>query len=250
MQHVGRCAPALIGYHRKEAGIGLEKRAILCYESGSWVSQDAKAVAKRDFTATYRLTVEQIVLTNPDEMPRETLLFWICTFNAATTSAALLQKKIKPIPKSEDRAQFNSMNKYAWLSNFFPSIIYDSENSTIYPTLESGYVAFKARQAGYGRDVVDSLAHIIDPKQAKRAGADLWNRISEEDNAAAIGEMGRLAKLKFDQNPVIAQWLKTSTAALEEFTSDGFWGSCLGTCLTEDSNHLGRIIEGVREQLQ
>lgn len=169
-------------------------------------------------------------------------------YNSEITLEALKRKKIKKIDLKSKNIQFSSMNLYAWLSNFFPTRVYDPIHHIIYPSVESGYVAFKARQAGYDKEDVVPYAHAIDPKQVKQMGKNLWERNSEEANKLAIDEMHRLVTLKFQQNPLIASWLCTAiNVEFEEFTGDPFWGSAFGTIYNENSNHLGKIIQKVRD---
>ena len=162
---------------------------------------------------------------------------------------ALRQKEKKGIkPISDPIAEFNSMNKYAWLSNFFQTFFFDPEHKIVFPSVESAYVCFKARKANR-LDLLPELAHTLDPKAVKREGSDLWQRETGEDDEEAIAEMKRLVTLKFEQNPAIRAWLVSSEATLREHTSDYFWGTAFGTDLSESSNHLGRIIEEVRQEL-
>jgi predicted NAD-dependent protein-ADP-ribosyltransferase YbiA (DUF1768 family) len=56
-------------------------------------------------------------------------------------------------------------------------------------------------------------------------------------------EMRRLVRLKFEQNPVLLNWLITSrNIELEEHTNDSFWGTAMGTIYKPTSNRLGKIL--------
>lgn len=218
-------------------------------------------------------TMEKVVSLNPEMICKEHLLSWINDFNRIKTMSEIRKKHISPVKfgrmghESDDLNQtgylddgndkldvknvrvplrFNSMNQYAWLSNFFQTLIYDEENGIIYPSVESGYVAFKARKAEKTAEEVASFAHIINPKEAKQEGFGIWVRSSPEDNKDAVKEMRRLVTLKFQQNPFIAEWLQQTPPPFEEFTNDHFWGSAMGT---GGWNKLGKIIEDIREIL-
>lgn len=180
------------------------------------------------------------------------LIYWIRHFNCAMMIQSFKRREIKPIEETEAVARFSSMHKgHAWLSNFFKTILYDPKNQLIYPSVENGYVVFKATKANLGHEEICHFASCLNPKEVKQMGAYLWERITPQQNQEAISEMSRLVFLKFQQNPFIAEWLKKSTARLQEFTRDAFWGSQLGTLPIEDqnSNHLGKILEWARSQL-
>lgn len=228
---------SLSNYNQKLQGL-------LIYD-GSWKIQSTDKISSDLLLAT----LKHVVSLNPKNIKEEHLVYWIKNFNSLMSLHCLKNKLIKPIESSDTKVQFSSMNKYGWLSNFFLTLIYDPLHNIFYPSVENGYVAFKARK-GAAKDLqVIEFAKIVNPKQVKQQGANLWCRTTPADDMAAITEMERLVSLKFNQNPFIAQWLKKSTLPLEEFTNDNFWGSAMGTTTDPNSNHLGKIIEVVRNSL-
>lgn len=230
---------------------------LLVYQDGEW-----KVVRKGLSKAVFEQTVEKIVSLNFSSTFDQgaPLVKWIESFNKAWTSFRVEEEKLlgkskqqflRPIGKEEESVKFSSRTSHAWLSNFFATLIYDPTYHIIYPTLESGYVAFKARAARVPEEEVVQFAHTIDPHQVKQDGSDLWDRNSQERDQMAISEMTRLVTLKFAQNPYIADWLRDCSVPLEENSGCNFWGTSYGTTQEiENSNHLGKILQIVREQLQ
>lgn len=226
-----------------------EKRGLLVYESGKWKKVMLSSSSKNsDILLTTMQKVLDLDLTGVN---KSHLLYWIEQFNSNLSLEYLKNREIRPVDLSVPRIQFSSMNHYRWLSNFFPTLIYDPTHQMIYPSVENGYVAFKARKSEITECEVTTIAHIIGSKRVKQLGREFWQRSSESDNQIAIAEMERLVSLKFQQNPFLANWLKKTEAPLEEFTNDSFWGSAMGT-LTEDdnANQLGQIIGQVRAVLK
>lgn len=233
---------------------------LLMYHQDRWSILDLRSTLPSD--EVFQNTVEKVVSLNfiflqeypeKDKALIEThLIDWIRNFNSSMMIVNSKKRKIRSI-EAETIVQFSSTNTkgHIWLSNFFKTIIYDPQNLLIYPSTENGYVIFKAVKAGLSPDEIFSLAICLNPKEVKQRGADLWIRVTPEDDQEAICEMNRLVSLKFQQNPFLADWLKKSTAPLQEFTNDYFWGSAMGTIPLEDenSNHLGKIIETIRRQL-
>ena len=176
----------------------------------------------------------------------------ICRVNAAYTNLMLLHRQIKSPTKTPDTIRFHAFDKeYAWLSNFFPTLIFDAANKCIYPSVEHGYVSFKARNTEkYDPKTLTYINHECTAKEAKAFGQELWQRVSEEDTNTALIEMTRLIQLKFMQNTSLQKLLMvTNICSLEEFTSDNFWGTGHGKCVSKDSNRLGKIIMHYRNTL-
>lgn len=233
---------------------------LLMYNENCWGVVDIRQILPSN--DEFQNTIEKVISldflflqTYPERektVIEKHLFYWIRHFNSAMMILKLKNKEIKPIAATETLVQFSSMRKgTSWLSNFFTTIIYDPNNQLIYPSVENGYVVFKAIKGSLSREEIFSLAGCLNPKEVKQRGADLWVRSTQEDNNEALMEMNRLVHLKFQQNPLIAEWLKSSSARLQEFTKDAFWGSQLGTLPIEDenSNHLGKILETVRVNL-
>lgn len=238
-------ALALRAYRHTTKDGNPNQRGVLIHTEGTWKIENV--ILKED---TFNSTLEKILSINPSKIPEIDLIYWIENFNSAISLLKLKNKKIKPIEEGMINVQFSSMTRYEWLSNFFITVIYDSTYNMIYPSVENGYVAFKARKTNTANEEVIKFAHIIDSKKVKQLGHSLWARATLDDDNEAIAEMRRLVTLKFQQNPFIASWLKKSQATLEEFTADPFWGSALGTNYEANSNHLGKIIQQVRAALQ
>lgn len=236
-------AQGLKGYYQQAKADKSKQTTNILVFDGSW-----KVVAIDKASSSVLMgTLEKVVALNPKELVEEQMMYWISHFNFALSLSAFKQRQIKPILPTDKNVQFSSMNQYAWLSNFFLSLIYDPVNKIFYPSVENGYVAFKARKGSRNADEVLALAHHIGSKMVKQLGKDLWKRTSDEDNKAAVAEIERLNVLKYHQNPFLADWLKRSQASLEEFTNDPFWGSAMGTCTDENSNQTGKAIERVRK---
>lgn len=244
---------AFADYYKKTSTMKGDERRTLIYDQEAWKIIDLKK-EKLPSQNTFTDTIIKILSINPTDIPKRELLYWIMRFNSEMTATLLKNKKIKAIESNAESVQFNSMNAYAWLSNFFITVIYDQRFNMIYPSVESGYVAFKARKALENnpdeRVEVSEFAHCLCPKEVKQKGSGLWVRTTDEDNEEAVAEMERLVGLKFDQNPVIKSLLNKSNALLKEFTSDTFWGTGMGTVDDKNSNQLGKILERKREALQ
>lgn len=244
---------AFKGYYTKTYTQKREERGTLIYDGKTWKMIKIDEL-KESIDPLFIETIKKVLSLEASRIPQRELFYWIDNFNSAMTINLLKHKKIQPIASAEGKIQFNSMNKYAWLSNFFVTLIYDPKFQMIYPSVESGYVAFKARkwnEEAQSASKVDALtyAHTLCPKTVKQQGVSLWERKTTQDDVEAVQEMERLVNLKFDQNSLIREFLKKSTGDLEEFTRDPFWGSALGTAENENSNQLGKIIERKRATL-
>lgn len=241
-------------YYQKTHSKKLDERGVLIYHGDKWTITNLTTLKKpMKAEDVISETLTKIMTINPADILEADLIYWIKQFNYSMAMILLKNKQIKPIAKtSTEKVRFASVNEYRWLSNFFITLIYDPQYRMIYPSSESGYVSFKARKAAETQPEIDVLtyAHCLAPNIVKRLGASLWHRNTEEDSALAVAEMTRLVALKFNQNPLLESFLKLSVAPLEEFTSDPFWGSALGTAPEEESNQLGKIIQREREALQ
>lgn len=144
--------------------------------------------------------------------------------------------------------RFNSMHKtISWLSNFFPSLILDLEKQRVYLTLEHGYVLFKGEMAGFNFEALNELIDTESPREAKQRGFRVWERQTTADEEASLVEMERLVHLKFLFNPILQTLLKrTGELEIRENTGDPYWGTAFDQILTDDSNHLGKILMAVR----
>ncbi|MCI5051947.1 MAG: NADAR family protein [Simkaniaceae bacterium] len=190
-------------------------------------------------TAKALLSAPEDILTSKLALP------FIRKFNTAWTTAQIVQKKITaPARDATGELRFNSYGKYAWLSNFFPTIIVDQAKKRVYGTIEAGYVAFKADLAGEA-EIPTEVCKTIDGKSAKRMGTS----IARPPEPESLIEMERLVRLKFEQNAKAAELLsKTAPLHLSEHTADVFWGNGNGS-VSGAQNHMGRITERVRASL-
>lgn len=225
---------------------------LLIYQEESWkiVNINDLKAQPQQLSLFLLESAKKVLSLEASNLNPEHLTYWLNRFNSTLTSLELKAKKIIAIPEATKNVQFNSCNAYAWLSNFFTSLIYDSTHKVIYPSVECGYVAFKARKINKSAQEILSFAHNLNAKDVKQQGRDLWKRNSKKDDLEAIIEMKRLVSLKFKQNVTLSILLKKSAgASIEEFTSDPFWGTANGAVYTADSNQLGKIIEQVRTEL-
>ncbi|CAF24498.1 NADAR family protein [Candidatus Protochlamydia amoebophila] len=224
---------------------------ILLVQNGQWQSVDQ---SYKYIQALFEQTIQEIVLLDSSQINTPFLAVWIRDFNATKTTKDLQNKKITTIKASDTHIQFSSVKGFEWLSNFYPTLIYDAENQFIYPHVEAAYVAFKAKMAGKSPEEVREFAITIDPKLVKQLGSHLWRWETPEDGKKVIQEMRRLVALKVSQNPLIKTWLTPSadrSLTFEEFTSDTFWGSGYGTKIDDmQSNHLGRIFNEISNELK
>ncbi len=226
-----------------------QPKGLLVYSNAQWIvipNNPKKILDKIFLDTTAKIVSEDLSIVQKGHLEK-----FLNFFNSSWTCAELAKKKIKGISKkTKGEIGFNSYGQYAWLSNFFHTLIYDSEHKKIYPSVESGYVAFKARIAN-DSEAEAKYAAELDPKKAKREGASLWIRQNEKDEEFAIVEMRRLVTLKFTQNSKLTELLCTSgNKSLVEHTSDPFWGDAYGSIDTETGNQLGKIISEIRENLR
>ena len=130
------------------------------------------------------------------------------------------------------------VGEFAFLSNFHPSTIY--VNGVKYATIEHAYQAAKTN------DQLTSalIASAKSPSIAKKLGRTVALREDWED--VKFDLMKKLIRLKFE-NPFLRPMLDaTGDAELIEvnFWNDTTWGVCRGV----GKNHLGRILQEVREE--
>lgn len=137
------------------------------------------------------------------------------------------------------------VGEHAFLSNFFPVDIFREEGTPvmIFPSVENAYQASKTT------DYKVRLAFVsITAGQAKRLGRTLALR--EDWYAVRLRIMEELVRQKFTASanrPLTQRLLATGDAALVEgnWWGDTFWGVCEG----RGSNHLGRILMQIRDEL-
>ena len=131
--------------------------------------------------------------------------------------------------------------KYAFLSNFYDSNIYDAEGN-VYPTVEHYFQAMKTTDANLRKQIATAET----PGRAKRMGrrVDLrpdWQIIK-------IKVMREALIQKFSEPELRNQLIATGDATLIEgnWWHDTFWGMCDGI----GENHLGKLLMEIREELK
>ena len=111
----------------------------------------------------------------------------------------------------------------------------------LYPSVECAYQAAKTRNPLERRAFITATS-----SSAKRLGKTVT--VSADWEQRKIGVMLQLLRQKFAKEPYRTRLLETRGAALVEanYWGDRFWGVCKG----EGLNHLGRLLETVRDELE
>ena len=131
--------------------------------------------------------------------------------------------------------------EYRFLSNFYPAkVVIDG---LTYSSSEAAYQSLKCA-------AIEERAQFtaLEPLEAKNLGAWVYPR--EDWDEVRLGEMARVLRAKFTQNPQLGRWLvSTAGSVLAEGNTwdDRFWGVNLYT--GEGENHLGRLLMALREEL-
>lgn len=130
---------------------------------------------------------------------------------------------------------------YAFLSNFYPSVI--TIMGKKYPTVEHAYQVAKFKD----ESLRDKIRKAPTPGAAK-SQARLWPVERDDWDEYRLTVMARLLRLKFKPDSRLAlDLLATGDGYLAEGNhwKDTFWGICNG----EGENHLGLMLMGVRGEL-
>ena len=128
--------------------------------------------------------------------------------------------------------------RYYFLSNFYPSPI------------EIDGLRYESAEAAFQRQKSVQHAHLftgdITPIEAKRLGKRVPINVGEW-NARRLSVMRMVVHAKFEQNPKLQQSLLATTKPIVEDNTwgDTYWGKCRGV----GSNHLGQILQEVRDSL-
>lgn len=141
----------------------------------------------------------------------------------------------KPSPEiSSFRGEFK------FLSNFW--FVPINWEGVVYPTTEHAYQASKTLD----REERVRIAQLKSPGDAMREGRKLPVRADWEQ--VKLGVMLALTRLKFSSGNLRTKLLATGDAHLVEGNTwqDTFWGICDGV----GSNHLGKILMQVRDELR
>lgn len=131
---------------------------------------------------------------------------------------------------------------YAFLSNFYPSSIFDSNDGLTYPTVEH---FFQAKKSVILRER-ELISKADTPGQAKRMGRKVQLRSDWEDIKLLV--MEDALRRKFLKPRFKEALLATGDEELVEGNhwGDTFWGVCKGV----GENHLGKLLMKIREDLR
>jgi len=151
---------------------------------------------------------------------------------------------------------FNSKTpSYAFLSNFFPTLIavrgINTEQPRLYWCLETAYLSLKI--ASQFPEKANEIANTLNPLQAKKMSASLKKDpyYLESNEQEKINLMQELLECKFTQNPQLHRLLlDTIPHELKEDTKDSFWGIGINkdsTPPSEGQNHLGHLLQEFRD---
>lgn len=128
--------------------------------------------------------------------------------------------------------------KFYFLSNFYPcTIVIDGLR---YESAEAAFQGQKSVQHAH------LFTGNITPLEAKRLGRRVPIDVREW-NARRLEAMKRVVWAKFEQNPKLRKLLIAVTEPIVEDNTwgDTYWGKCRGV----GSNHLGQILQEVRDSL-
>ena len=138
-------------------------------------------------------------------------------------------------------------DEYAFLSNFYPVMIYDFENEIIYPSVEHAFQANKTISI----EVRKIIAMLPTPGKAKRAGQlvvlrDDWEKVR-------VDIMGKLLLQKFNNGYLQGLLMSTKPHKLVECNEwhDNFWGVCIcARCafFHKGENTLGKLLMEIRDK--
>lgn len=128
--------------------------------------------------------------------------------------------------------------RYYFLSNFYPcTIVIDGFG---YQSAEAAFQGQKSVQHAH------LFTGNITPLEAKRLGRRVPIDVREW-NARRLEVMKRVVWAKFAQNPKLRKLL---IAVIEPIVEDNTWGDTYwGKCRGVGSNHLGQILQEVRDSL-
>jgi len=116
---------------------------------------------------------------------------------------------------------------------------------TWYPTAEHAFQATKFA----GLPQAETIRNIRGAKDAARMGRDCRSLVRKDWDEVKDAVMGRILAAKFAAHPALRDLLTSTGAEPIEFASpmDGYWGTGRdGAGL----NRLGRLLEGLRDQLR
>lgn len=131
---------------------------------------------------------------------------------------------------------------YAFLSNFYPSLIFDSNDGFVYPTVEH---FFQAKKSVILKER-ELISKAETPGQAKRMGRKVQLRSDWEDIKLLV--MEDALRRKFSKPRFKEALLATED---EELVEDNYWGDTFwGVCKGVGKNHLGKLLMKIREDFR
>ena len=133
------------------------------------------------------------------------------------------------------------IDEYEFLSNFYPSPIYDDTGKE-YPTVEHYFQAMKT----FNPQERELIRLAKSPGKAKRIGRLVQLREDWEDRKLDIMEKALIQKFQIPK--LREKLLATENEELVEgnFWNDTYWGVCKG----EGENHLGKLLMNIREKIR
>lgn len=132
--------------------------------------------------------------------------------------------------------------EYAFLSNFYPSSIFDSNDGFTYPTVEH---FFQAKKSLILKER-EMISKADTPGKAKRMGRKVQLRSDWEDIKLLV--MEDALRRKFSKARFREALLATGDEELIEgnWWGDTFWGVCKGV----GENNLGKLLMKIREDFK
>lgn len=129
-------------------------------------------------------------------------------------------------------------DQYRWLSSFYPVMI--EYNGVRYPSVENAYQAMKFPECE--RQYFETCS----ASEAKQKGKAVVLTVLSESEKIKI--MSDLIRIKFQQPYFKDLLVSTGDTYIEETNhwGDTFWGVCRGA----GQNRLGKILMGIRDELQ
>ena len=136
-------------------------------------------------------------------------------------------------------------DKYAFLSNFYPSPIAPFNDGIVYPTVEHAFQAYKTTDVNKRKEIAAQPT----PGKAKHLGRHV--EIRDDWQEIRINVMYTALKEKFKDLELRTKLLSTGNAELIEGNtwSDNFWGDChCPKCRDiKGENNLGKLLMKIRE---
>ncbi len=139
--------------------------------------------------------------------------------------------------------------KHRFLSNFWPATTpMPGPGGLIYhwKTAEHAYQMEKFLGSSHEKEAFGLLMLSASPAAAKKAGRVYLPR--EDWESSKLGDMERVVRSKFKNNPDLAELLKSTGRDIlieTNWWNDTFWGVCRG----RGKNHLGKILMKIRSEL-